>query len=40
MPQAEKQKYADYLIDTSDGFEPTQKRTQEVYNDLRRLANK
>jgi dephospho-CoA kinase len=40
MPQAEKQKYADYLIDTSDGFEATQKRTQEVYNDLRRLANK
>lgn len=40
MPQAEKQKYADYLIDTSDGFEPTQKRTHEVYNDLRRLANK
>jgi dephospho-CoA kinase len=40
MPQAEKQKYADYLIDTSDGFEPTQKRTQEVYNDLRRLAHK
>jgi dephospho-CoA kinase len=40
MPQAEKQKYADYLIDTSDGFEATQKRTQKVYNDLRRLANK
>ena len=40
MPQAEKQKYADYLIDTSDGFEITQKRTLEVYNDLLRLANK
>jgi len=36
MPQEEKQKYADYLIDTSDGFEPTRKRTIEVYNELRR----
>jgi len=36
MPQEEKQKYADYLIDTSDGFEPTRKRTIEVYNALRR----
>ena len=36
MPQEEKQKYADYLIDTSDGFEPTRKRTVEVYNELRR----
>ncbi len=34
MPQEEKQKYADYLIDTSDGFEPTRKRTLEVYNEL------
>ncbi len=34
MPQEEKQKYADYLIDTSDGFEPTRKRTIEVYNEL------
>jgi dephospho-CoA kinase len=40
MPQAEKQKYADYLIDTSDGFEITRKRTLEVHNDLLRLANK
>ncbi len=40
MPQAEKQKYADYLIDTSDGFEVTRKRTLEVHNDLLRLANK
>lgn len=36
MPQEEKQKYADYLIDTSDGFEPTRKRTVEVFNDLRK----
>jgi dephospho-CoA kinase len=36
MPQQEKQKFADYLIDTSDGFEPARKRTFEVYNDLRK----
>ena len=35
MPQEEKQKFADYLIDTSDGFEPTKKRTIEVYEQLR-----
>jgi len=38
MPQEEKQSYADYLIDTSDGFEPTRKRTIEVYNDLRKYG--
>lgn len=38
MPQEEKQRFADYLIDTSDGFELTRKRTLEVYNDLLRLA--
>ena len=36
MSQEEKQTYADYLIDTSDGFEPTRKRTLEVYNQLRK----
>ena len=36
MPQEEKQRYADYLIDTSDGFEPTKQRTVEVYNELRK----
>jgi dephospho-CoA kinase len=36
MPQEEKQEYADYLIDTSDGFEPTRQRTIEVYNSLRK----
>lgn len=40
MRQEEKQKFADYLIDTSDGFEPTRKRTVAVHNDLLRLANK
>lgn len=34
MSQEEKQKFADYLIDTSDGFEPTRKRTVEVYKEL------
>lgn len=35
MPQEEKQQYADFLIDTSDGFEPTRERTAEVYKELR-----
>jgi len=35
MPQEEKQKFADYLIDTSDGFELTREQTNKVYNDLR-----
>jgi dephospho-CoA kinase len=39
MPQEEKQKYADYLIDTSDGFEPTRKRTIEIHQDLQRLIH-
>ena len=34
MPQEEKQKYADYLIDTSDGFEQTRQRTVQVYSEL------
>jgi dephospho-CoA kinase len=38
MPQEEKQKYADYLIDTSDGFEPTRARTTEVYQTLMKLT--
>ena len=37
MPQEEKQKFADYLIDTSDGFDPTRARTVEVYNQLIRV---
>lgn len=36
MPQEEKQRYGDYLIDTSDGFEPTRERAVEVYNELRK----
>ena len=34
MPQEEKQRFADYLIDTSDGFEPTRERTVAVYKEL------
>lgn len=38
MPQEEKQKFADYLIDTSDGFELTREQTVKVYNDLIKLT--
>jgi dephospho-CoA kinase len=34
MPQEEKQKFADYLIDTSDGFELTKQQTVRVFKDL------
>ena len=34
MPQEEKQKFADYLIDTSDGFDLTREQTVKVYNNL------
>ncbi|HKV33611.1 MAG TPA: dephospho-CoA kinase [Pyrinomonadaceae bacterium] len=37
MTQEEKQEFADYLIDTSDGFELTRQRTLEVYNELARI---
>jgi dephospho-CoA kinase len=36
MPQEEKQKFADYLIDTSDGFELTRVRTVAVHKQLMR----
>src|SRR5882762_564523 len=35
MPQEDKMKLADYLIDTTGGFEPARKRTVEVYEELR-----
>jgi dephospho-CoA kinase len=38
LSQAEKQKFADYLIDTSDGFDQTRERTAEVYKELRKLT--
>jgi dephospho-CoA kinase len=40
MPQSEKQKFADYLIDTSDGFELTRQRTTEVYNQLMEITRR
>ncbi len=40
MPQDEKKKFADYLIDTSEGFEDTRKRTAEVYEQLRAALHK
>lgn len=38
MPQEEKKRYADFLIDTSFGFEDTRRRTEEVYKQLRELS--
>ena len=35
MPQEEKKKYADFLIDTSDGFEDTRRQTIEIYERLK-----
>jgi dephospho-CoA kinase len=40
MPQEEKQKFADYLIDTSDGYDLARSRTIDVYHKLRRLGDK
>ena len=37
MSQEEKQKFAHYLIDTSDGFEITRSRSVEIYNQLLRI---
>jgi dephospho-CoA kinase len=34
MSQDEKKKFADYLIDSSDGFEDTRKQAEEVYGEL------
>ncbi|HEX8775116.1 MAG TPA: dephospho-CoA kinase [Pyrinomonadaceae bacterium] len=38
MPQEEKMRYADFLIDTSEGFEPTRQQAIKVYEALRALA--
>ena len=35
MPQHEKKQFADYLIDTSDGFDSTRRQTEAVYKRLR-----
>lgn len=39
MPQEEKQKFADYLIDTSDGFDLTKAQTVRVYEKLIKAAD-
>lgn len=39
MPQEEKKKYADFLIDTSEGFETTKLQTIEIFEKLKLLAN-
>jgi dephospho-CoA kinase len=35
MPQEEKKRYADHLIDTSNGFEDTRRQVREVYEKLK-----
>lgn len=37
MPQEEKKRYADYTIDTSEGFEPTREKTIAIYEQLKLL---
>jgi dephospho-CoA kinase len=39
MPQQEKKRFADYLIDTSAGFETTRTQTVEIYRQLELLTN-
>jgi len=38
MASAEKLKYADYAIDTSNGFEATRQQVDSLYSELRKLA--
>ncbi len=35
MPQEEKKRYANFLIDTSEGFETTRKQTEKVFEQLK-----
>jgi dephospho-CoA kinase len=39
MPQEEKKRFADHLIDTSNGFEDTRKQVIDVYECLRSASN-
>jgi dephospho-CoA kinase len=39
MPQEEKKQFADYLIDTSEGFDVTRKRATEIYRELCKLIS-
>lgn len=38
MPQEEKMRYADFLIDTSEDYETTRERTREVFQQLKALS--
>jgi dephospho-CoA kinase len=38
MPQEEKKRYADFLIDTSEGFEDTRRKSIEVFEQLKLLT--
>ena len=38
MPQEEKQRYADFLIDTSDGFANARLQTEKIYLELNQLT--
>ncbi|MFN2502077.1 MAG: dephospho-CoA kinase [Pyrinomonadaceae bacterium] len=40
MPQEEKKRFADYLIDTSAGFDDARKRTIDVFNHMQVIAGK
>jgi dephospho-CoA kinase len=39
MPQEEKLRYADFAIDTSEGFEDARRKTEAVFRSLRELAD-
>lgn len=38
MPQEEKKKFADFLIDTSNGFDDTRRQTEMVVEELRKVS--
>lgn len=40
MPQDEKKRFADHLVDTSDGFDDTREQTVQVFNALSEIAKK
>jgi dephospho-CoA kinase len=39
MPSEEKLKYADYSVNTSNGFEDTRRQIEKIYEELRALQN-
>ena len=40
MPQTEKKRYADFLIETTEGFEAAQRQTVEIFGQLKLLVRK